>query len=283
MWQNIFSPIRTLYSTPTRLNALVALWISISCNLPFFQKIITLNPDASVWFVLATFVLLWAYLNVFLQLICWNVLGKPLLWIMLFVSTSTAYCIYSFGVGIDVGQIQNLMETDLKESTGLFTLGTLLFYAVVFFPVAYLIWSAPHDTRRLWPKLRERLLAVLLSLLAMGAVAGVYYAEYAATFREHRDLRDYVTPHNFIAGLQKYYKQHQPLTVVPFQTHVPMLTWFSPAFTAAHADQVRCMQQQKHAELSHDNIFHSVLGLLAIQTTVKNPALDLSDCSAVNL
>jgi len=545
MWLHILRPIHALYSTPTRLNALIALWISISCNLPFFQKISSLNPDASVWFVLATFVLLWAYLNLFLQLICWSVMSKPLLWIMLFVSTSTAYCIYSFGVGIDVGQVQNLMETDLKESTGLFTLGTLLFYAVVFFPVAYLIWSAPRDTRRLWPKLRERLLAVLLSLLAMGAVAGVYYADYAATFREHRDLRDYVTPHNFIAGLQKYYKQHQPLTVVPFQTygtdaqrisldptqkpkllvfvlgetaraesfslnsysrntnpelskraityfdqvsscgtatatslpcifsgmlrsdydetvaknreglldivqragyavtwidnqsgckgvcdrvqtaplleavkpkwctdrdycldgilvdtlqdflqqqplqdrlvmlhqigshgpsyyqryprdsapfmpdcttnaiqtcdkqalvnsydnsiaytdqvlsglidqlaqddryqsslvyvsdhgestgekglylhgapymfapsqqtHVPMLTWFSAAFTAAHAEQVRCIQQQKHAELSHDNIFHSVLGLLAIQTTVKKPALDLSDCSAVNL
>lgn len=544
MWHAILNLNHQLRNSSARLCALIALWITLTCNLPFFEKISALNPDASALFIIATFVLLWAYLNLFLQLICWSALTKPLLLIMLFVSTSTAYCIYTFGVGIDAGQVQNLMETDLKESTSLFTFGTVLFYGVVFFPAVYWVWSAPRDTRQIWPKLRDKLLAMLLSLLAIGASAGLYYANYAATFRENRELRDYVTPHNFIAGLQKYYKQHQPMTVVPFktygtdakhtatlsnqkpklllfvlgetaraesfslggyarntnpklsqqdityfdqvsscgtatatslpcifsgltrtdydstvaknreglldivqragykvtwidnqsgckgvcdrvsgtplleavkpkwctdrdycldgilvdtlqdflqqqplqdrvivmhqigshgpsyyqryprdsapfmpdcatnaiqtcdrqtlinsydnsiaytdqvlsglidqlaqddryqsslvyvsdhgestgeaglylhgapymfapsqQTHVPMLAWFSPAFAAAHADQVHCMQQQKHAELSHDNIFHSILGLLDIQTTVKNSALDLSDCRAVN-
>ncbi len=544
MWHAILNLNHQLRNSSARLCGLIALWITLTCNLPFFEKISALNPDTSALFIIATFVLLWAYLNLFLQLICWRVLTKPLLLIMLFVSTSTAYCIYTFGVGIDVGQVQNLMETDLKESTSLFTFGTVLFYAVVFFPAVYWVWSAPRDTRQIWPKLRDKLLAILFSLIAIGAVAGLYYANYAATFRENRELRDYVTPHNFIAGLQKYYKQHQPMTVVPFttygtdakhtptlsnqkpkllvfvlgetaraesfslggyarntnpklsqqdityfdqvsscgtatatslpcifsgmqrsdydatvaknreglldiaqragyavtwidnqsgckgvcdrvqtaplleavkpkwctdrdycldgilvdtlqdflqqqplqdrlvvlhqigshgpsyyqryprdsapfmpdcatnaiqtcdkqalvnsydnsiaytdqvlsglidqlaqddryqsslvyvsdhgestgeaglylhgapymfapsqQTHVPMLAWFSPAFAAAHADQLHCMQQQKHAQLSHDNIFHSILGLLDIQTTVKNSALDLSDCRAVN-
>lgn len=219
MWHTVLTLSNQLRSSSARLCALIAFWIAISCNLPFFQKIIALNPEASGLFVVTTAILLWAYLNLFLQLICWSVLTKPLLWVMLFVSTSTAYCIYTFGVGIDVGQVQNLMETDFKESTSLLTLGTVIFYSVVFFPVAYLIWSAPRDTRAVWRKLRDKLLAMLISVLAIGAAAGLYYADYAATFRENRELRDYVTPHNFIAGLQKYYKQQQPMTAVPFQPY----------------------------------------------------------------
>lgn len=219
MWQTITRLVQTLYRTPARLNAVIALWISISCNLPFFKKIIALNPEASLWFVIATVLLLWAYLNLFLQLVCWHLLSKPTLSILMFVSTSTSYCMYAFGVSIDVGQVQNMFESDLKESSALFSFGTVVFYSVVLLPALFIIWSSPPDQQPFWHSLRSKLLSILMSLITIGLVAAVYYADYASLFREHRTLRDDVTPHNLINSLNKYYQQQQPLKQVPFQRY----------------------------------------------------------------
>lgn len=36
-----------------------------------------------------------------------------------------------------------------------------------------------------------------------------------------------------------------------------------------------CLKQQLDAPVSHDNYFHSVLGLMKVQTSVYQPALDI--------
>lgn len=216
MWRSVAARFKACYQTPARLNLLVALWVTLSCNLIFFKKLYWLNPAASIGFMLASVLLVWAYLNLVLQLLCWGKLGKPLLSLFMLLSTSAAYCMYSFGVGIDVGQVQNLLETDLKEATALFSLGALVFFAAVLFPALYLIWSAPNQ-QTLGQNLRGQSLSVLLSIAVIGLVAAIYYVDYASLFRENRTLRDYLAPHNVMNGLKKYYQQHQPLQVVPFQ------------------------------------------------------------------
>jgi len=36
-----------------------------------------------------------------------------------------------------------------------------------------------------------------------------------------------------------------------------------------------CLQARRDQPLSHDNVFHSVLGMLNVETAVLNPKLDL--------
>jgi len=43
---------------------------------------------------------------------------------------------------------------------------------------------------------------------------------------------------------------------------VPMIVWLSPSLTAHDVD-AGCLRSRANAAWSHDNLFHSVLGLLA--------------------
>jgi len=39
--------------------------------------------------------------------------------------------------------------------------------------------------------------------------------------------------------------------------------------------RAECMEKQSARTLSHDNLFHSMLGLLDVQTALHQPALDV--------
>ena len=60
------------------------------------------------------------------------------------------------------------------------------------------------------------------------------------------------------------------------QTQVPMLMWWSAGFTTDTALDRLCMQGRAAAPASHDNLFHTVLGLLDVQTALYEAPLDLS-------
>lgn len=67
-----------------------------------------------------------------------------------------------------------------------------------------------------------------------------------------------------------------PYAMAPIeQKHVPMLAWFSQGFRSRfHIDQA-CLESKRHDAYSHDHLFHSMLGLLDIQTRAYRPELDL--------
>jgi lipid A ethanolaminephosphotransferase len=220
---------------------LVALWITATANGAFFHALSGFTPynglHAAI-FLTATFMVLWAYLSVVLQLLGWGLLTRPLLSFFLVASALTSYCIDSFGVGIDQGQIQNLVETDVREVGDMMNghFAWRLMWAAVL-PLMWLWWR-PLTTQPWTKRLRSKGLAVLSSVALIGAMVLVFYVDYAAVFREHRTLRDLVTPHNSIGGLIRYWNRHaklKPLPLVPYgvdahrslkvstQPHVPTL------------------------------------------------------------
>jgi lipid A ethanolaminephosphotransferase len=79
----------------------------------------------------------------------------------------------------------------------------------------------------------------------------------------------YVSDHGESLGENGLYLHGLPYSIAPStQTHVPMIAWLSPGFTAADGVDRRCLQAKAGEPLSHDNLFHSVLGLLDVQTSV---------------
>jgi lipid A ethanolaminephosphotransferase len=67
-----------------------------------------------------------------------------------------------------------------------------------------------------------------------------------------------------------------PYAIAPdLQTHVPMVFWASSRVRTADGPRSRpaCIAAAD-APLSHDNIFHSVLGLMDIETAARSAALD---------
>jgi lipid A ethanolaminephosphotransferase len=77
----------------------------------------------------------------------------------------------------------------------------------------------------------------------------------------------YVSDHGESLGERGVYLHGLPRTIAPIeQTHVPWITWLSPRFQRDNRIDTTCLQRQDARPLSHDYLFHSVLGLLDVDS-----------------
>ena len=86
----------------------------------------------------------------------------------------------------------------------------------------------------------------------------------------------YVSDHGESLGENNLYLHGLPYAIAPdVQKHVPWIAWLSPAQQARSGVTTACLQREwAHQRLSHDNYFHSVLGLLDVHTSVYQDSLD---------
>lgn len=86
----------------------------------------------------------------------------------------------------------------------------------------------------------------------------------------------YVSDHGESLGEKNLYLHGMPYLVAPKeQKHVPMFLWLSPGFEQDNKINRTCLQAQTGSEYSHDNLFHTVLGMLNISTSLYKPELDM--------
>ncbi len=86
----------------------------------------------------------------------------------------------------------------------------------------------------------------------------------------------YVSDHGESLGEHGIFLHGMPYAIAPsVQTQVPMIVWISPQLRARANLTTWKFAEGKTPGYSHDNIFHSVLGLLNIQTSVYSPQLDI--------
>ena len=87
----------------------------------------------------------------------------------------------------------------------------------------------------------------------------------------------YVSDHGESLGENGLYLHGLPYAIAPSeQTRVPMVWWLSPTFVTSFGLDSACLAAQTAKPWAHDNLFHSVLGLLQVSTSVYDRALDVS-------
>lgn len=86
----------------------------------------------------------------------------------------------------------------------------------------------------------------------------------------------YVSDHGESLGEKGLYLHGMPYAFAPReQTHVPMLLWLSPSLTAASEIDTGCLADTSNEPRSHDNVFHTVLGILDVDTSIYSSKLDI--------
>ncbi|MBZ5761448.1 phosphoethanolamine--lipid A transferase [Rhizobium sp. VS19-DR104.2] len=86
----------------------------------------------------------------------------------------------------------------------------------------------------------------------------------------------YVSDHGESLGENGLYLHGAPYVIAPAeQTRVPFLVWLAGDLQASAGFDMACLLARAGASYSHDNFFHSVLGLMDIGTKVYDPALDI--------
>ena len=87
----------------------------------------------------------------------------------------------------------------------------------------------------------------------------------------------YFSDHGESLGEHGVYLHAMPYVIAPdTQKHVPMLIWLSAGAREAQQVQQGCVAAAaRNGEFSHDNVFHTVLGLHRIRTSLYEPTLDI--------
>jgi lipid A ethanolaminephosphotransferase len=90
----------------------------------------------------------------------------------------------------------------------------------------------------------------------------------------------YVSDHGESLGENNLYLHGLPYRVAPdVQKRVPWITWWSPQFEKQMGLSRTCLQNKVQKPLTHDNYFHSVLGLVNVSSEVYQAKLDVhADC-----
>ena len=90
----------------------------------------------------------------------------------------------------------------------------------------------------------------------------------------HEPAMLYMSDHGESLGENNLYLHGLPYAFAPReQKHVPMVMWLPPTATTSKPD---CLTAQLNTPFSHDNLSHTVLGLMGVQTEVYRAALDVS-------
>lgn len=86
----------------------------------------------------------------------------------------------------------------------------------------------------------------------------------------------YLSDHGESLGEYNLFLHGTPYVLAPDQQkHVPMMVWLSDTYQKSFAVTPECLAKQRNAPLSQDNLFHSMLGLLKVDTKVYDPGLDM--------
>nr|WP_242481160.1 phosphoethanolamine--lipid A transferase [Rubrivivax gelatinosus] len=101
-------------------------------------------------------------------------------------------------------------------------------------------------------------------------------ATLVRTLQAHADRVDatlvYVSDHGESLGENNFYLHGLPWPIAPAeQKKVPMIVWS----TADGTLDTACLARRAAQPASHDNLFHLMLGLLDVQTSLYEPAMDL--------
>lgn len=90
----------------------------------------------------------------------------------------------------------------------------------------------------------------------------------------------FVSDHGESLGENGLYLHAAPYFMAPdVQTQVPMILWTSPAYRAAMGLDQDCVKARAaglDGQVTHDAVFHSLLGLADVTTSLHNPGLDMT-------
>ena len=142
-----------------------------------------------------------------LALVNYRRLFKPVVIVLLLLSSLTAYFMSQYGIVVDASMVQNVVETDVREAGELFSwklVQSVLLLGVI---PSWLIWRLPVCYGPLRREVLMNTGLVAGSLLLSAGLLLVLFKTLAPAIREHRELRFMLTPTNVFQATNSYFKR----------------------------------------------------------------------------
>jgi lipid A ethanolaminephosphotransferase len=148
------------------------------------------------------------------------------------------------------------------------------------YPDAFRRWTPTIDSTDLSQESHEALINTYDNAILYTDFVLAKTIDLLAAIPDHDTAMIYVSDHGESLGENGLYLHGLPMLIAPAeQTHVPMIIWMSPGFSASQNIDQACLESRSRDPASHDYLFHTILNLLDVETAVYNPEWDLiRDC-----
>jgi lipid A ethanolaminephosphotransferase len=201
----------TLQCRTTGFNLLAALFFALVLNALFLLRaweMISYNRLHDYLFAASIPVVLASAFYVIFSLVALPYIRKPLLILLVLMSSAANYFMHSFGTVIDTNMIQNVFESDPQEAGALISSRYLLWMLLMgAAPVALLCFVRIRTAQRWWWSVLQRLTSALGAILLILLMAVLFYKDYASLIRNNKGLVKMVTPANIVSGAGHYVNQ----------------------------------------------------------------------------
>jgi lipid A ethanolaminephosphotransferase len=217
---NLLPRLRQLTLRPVQLTLAAAIWLVLVYNLSFWKTFVMATGGlqlANAPLYLGAFAMLALVFNAFLSLAAFRYVLKPVLIALFFLTAGASYFMNRYGIAIDAGMVQNVMETDVHEARELLCWDLLLTMILL----GVLPSLAVYHVRLQFPRIGKGVLinaaVFLLSVCAAGVLMMTFFKTLAPAVREYRQMRFLLTPTNVIQAGNTYLKHKwaRPLVVAP--------------------------------------------------------------------
>ncbi|WP_371867926.1 phosphoethanolamine transferase [Pseudoduganella rivuli] len=196
-------------------------FLVLAYNQAFWQRFLMATGGFSFGnlpLLVATFALLVLVFNACLSLINFKPVIKPVVMLLLVVTSAAAYFMNQYGVQIDKAMVQNVVETDTREAAELLSakmIATIVLLGILPALLVSRLELTYHSSKGRRLLINAGMVAGSLALAA--GILMLFFKSYAPTLREHRELRFLLTPTNYIQAVNGFVKQKlaRPTVVAP--------------------------------------------------------------------
>lgn len=212
-----------------RIILTTAIFLILFDNVAFFQNVAKVYPPAegsNLFFLISLAIGVTGLITFVLTLLASRLTTKPLLIGFLMLGAGSAYFMNTYNVVIDSVMIQNILQTNLKETKDLLSIKLLAYLLFLGILPSLLVTIIPikRMTFRESSLSRIRMIGIALVLILIPLFS--FSRFYASFFREHKELRYYSNPSYALYSMYKYLKKNSnaaPVTVqaIGMEANIP--------------------------------------------------------------
>lgn len=200
---------------------LLALYFTLVVNLPVYTELATILSkldNVKIGFVISIPLFFLAALTLLFNLFSWPWFSKPFFATLLILSSMVSYAGYNYGTLFDYDMIANIFETDTSEASSYLSTYSLVWTLLMGIIPAIWVLRVKLTMRGSFIRMTLHKLAMILaSVLAIGAIAALYYQDYASVGRNNSYLKKMIIPTQYVYSTTKYVRDTYFTTPQPYK------------------------------------------------------------------
>ena len=197
---------------------LIAGFLTLTGNFTFFEKTLLVYPlSENLFFLGSLFIFHLTLLATLLLIFCYSKTIKPILILLLIISSLVSFSSNNYGIVFDHNMITNTFETDASELSDLISFKSILYFLIFGLLPSIAVWKVSIKKITFKAQLLERLKAFLILVVISTVVILSFSKHYSSFFRENKSLRTYSNPIYYLYSTTKFVSSKLAVSSEPFK------------------------------------------------------------------